>query len=286
MHPKIITNQAEFEQLIHELKESKHLAIDTEFDRRKTYFANLSLIQIGSDSGLFIVDILKIENLNPLKEILYNSSIVKIFHAAEQDLEIFYNLFKMIPINFFDTQIAASFCGFRKRIGYGELCKQICDIDLDKNLQNMNWLTRPISDSMIKYLASDVIYLKKIYDYFIKELNKNGKINNYFSAIEKAFAEDTYKFNPDNELKKIKLPKTCSAIETAIAKNLAILRNDIAMKENVPRKFIAANNDILSISLKKPKSLNELKTIRLESKLLYKEQMASKIIDIVLGQIE
>ena len=282
MNPKIISNQADFDKLIIELKQEEYICLDTEFERRRTYFANLSIIQINCNKGLYIIDTLAINNLNGFQEILNNESILKILHAAEQDFEIFYHLFNKIPKNFFDTQIAASFCGFSKRSSYADLCNTICNVNLDKTLQKTNWMVRPISGIMIEYLSSDVKYLKIIYDYLNGELNRRDKLNEYYSNLSSELNEEHYKINSKNEWKRIKIPKYFSSTEIEIIKNLASFRNDLAIQRNVPRKYILSNNDILNISRGKPKNIADLKKISLESKSAYKEILANKIIDFVL----
>jgi ribonuclease D len=283
MHPKIISNQNDFDELIIKLKKEDCLSIDTEFDRRTTYFAKLSLIQIKSNLGIYIIDVLELKDFNSFKDILSDNSILKIIHAPEQDFEIFYNLFKIIPVNFFDTQIAASFCGLKKRIGYGELCNIICNVNIDKNLQNTNWMKRPLSDSMKEYVSLDVMYLKAIYDCLNTKLQNNGKLNEYFNNILKIFTEEKFKINSENEWKKINIPSTFSILEIEIIKSIAFVRNELAIKANVPKKYIATNNDILNIAKAKPATIKDLKNIHLESKSFYKDKLANKIINIIIG---
>jgi ribonuclease D len=282
MNPKIILNQADFDNLIIKLRQEDYICLDTEFERRRTYFANLSIIQINCKAGLYIIDVLAINDLSAFQEILNNESILKILHAAEQDFEIFYHLFNKMPQNFFDTQIAASFCGFSKRISYADLCNAICNVSLDKTLQKTNWMVRPISEVMIDYLSSDVKYLKAIYDYLHNELNRRDKIGEYHINLSSELKEDNYKINSENEWQRIKIPKYFSSIEIEIIKNLASFRNDLAIQKNVPRKYILSNNDILNISRVKPQNIKDLKKIALESKSAYKENLANKIIDVVL----
>lgn len=284
MNAQLIETQSDLEKIIEKLQYEDYLSIDTEFDRRRTYFAKLSIVQINSSIGIFIIDALKVKDLNALKQILCNDQIVKIFHAAEQDFEIFYNMFRIIPKNIFDTQIAASYSGYRKDMGYGLLCEQICKVTINKKLQNTNWLIRPLSDIMIEYLISDVLYLKEIYFHLKDKLDKGNKYKDFQQKIERTFNISSFKYNPDKELSKIKIPKNFSNAEKIILKNIVILRNDFAIQRNVPRKYIATNNDILSIAYKKPQTLQDLKKISFESKLLYKEKLGNNIIDIIQAQ--
>jgi len=285
MYAKIISNQNEFNNSIAQLKSQTHISIDTEFDRRTTYFANLSLIQISSNLGIYIIDTLKVVDLKKLKEILLDNGIVKIFHSPEQDFEIFYNLFNIVPQNFFDTQIASDLCGFRKHISYGDLCKEICNVNLNKKLQNTNWLKRPISDSMLEYLILDVKYLQELYEYLNKRLDLLGKYNEYKNLLTIKFKEDSYKPNIEKAWTKVKIPRNLVRSKTEILKVIAGLRLTLAIEYNVPKKYIITDQDILKIICYIPRTIKELKKLNLNSRFIYQEKIANQIIDLLNGYV-
>ncbi len=287
MQVKIITNQKDFDELVQtKLKQEKYISIDTEFDRRRTYFAILSFIQICTENDIYIIDALIVKDLNLLKEILYDESILKIIHAPEQDFEIFYNLFKAIPKNFFDTQIAAKLCGLKTNISYGDLCYQLYNIKLDKKLQDTNWLVRPISQSMADYMCRDVEYLKNLYDILNIKLNNLGKYGEYLSLTEKIFKQENYQPNPQNAWTKIYIPPNFSKLELDIVKSLAYIRTELAIKKNVPRKYIATNNDILILAINKPSSLKDLKKINISRGLIENKKLSSLILNLITGITE
>ena len=132
---RIISDQKEFEVLCGELAHEPILFMDTEFCRRRTYYAKLSLVQIATKEQKVIVDALAIQDISPLKTLLINEKICKVFHAPDQDFDIFLHLFGRLPSNVFDTQIAAGVIGFDEVMGYGRLCKAMLNINLDKTIE-------------------------------------------------------------------------------------------------------------------------------------------------------
>ena len=166
----IETNQS-LESYCKELSKKKIVFMDTEFDRRSTYFSKLSFITISDGKKTNIIDCLQKKlSLNPLEKIISNKKITKVFHGSQQDLEIFRNM-KIQIHSIFDTQIAAQFCGYKNAPSYANLANDICKINIDKTLQNSDWLKRPVNKKMISYLESDVKYLNKIYKFFNRKIN-------------------------------------------------------------------------------------------------------------------
>ena len=177
----------------------KILFIDTEFDRRNTYFSKLSYITISDGSKYWIVDALANIDINILSKIITNKKILKVIHGSQQDLEIFKNL-NMIASPVFDTQIAAQFCGYEQPISYANAVLKICKINIDKKLQNSDWLKRPVSKTAVEYLKNDVKYLKKIYLHFDKILKINK--NRFFFNEEMAGLNNSNKIMSSSIIRK------------------------------------------------------------------------------------
>ena len=151
----IETNQS-LESYCKELSKKKNVFMDTEFDRRSTYFSKLSFITISDGKKTNIIDCLqKKVSLNPLEKIISNKKITKVFHGSQQDLEIFRNM-KIQIHSIFDTQIAAQFCGYKNAPSYSNLANDICKINIDKTLQNSDWLKRPVNKKMISYFSYEL----------------------------------------------------------------------------------------------------------------------------------
>ncbi len=180
------------------------ICVDTEFDRKKTYFSKLSIITVSDGKRFFIFDILEnSQHIKVVRDLFETKKLVKILHGGSQDIEIFIN--HNINIEpFFDTQIGAGFLGLDKNISYANIVKKFLRKKIDKTNQNMNWLKRPILKSQINYLKKDVLYLKKIYDIQLKSLRKSKKLN---------FAKEEF----DSVIKNIKNNK---GINSKFKKNL------------------------------------------------------------------
>ena len=247
MHYKLVDTTAELIQVLDLLKHEDYIAIDTEFDRRKTFFAILSLIQIATTTDLIIIDVIKIGDISALKEILTNDNIVKIFHDGRQDVEIFYQLFGKVPTNIFDSQIAAKFCGYDSAPSYARLCQEICNINLDKTLQATNWLTRPLTEEMMLYLVKDVKYLRIIYKHLHSQLSTLNRTSVYIKMIDHRYDETIFAINFEAAYTKIKTPKDFNATDLEQLKFLASIREKIAVEANIPRQHVVKNTTIMKL---------------------------------------
>ena len=158
-----IANQENLEAFVRRAASSSVLAIDTEFLREKTYYANLCLLQLATDTEVAVVDPFAIEDLAVVVPLLEDPSIVKLFHAGSQDLEILYRELGVLPSPLFDTQVAATLLGHTQQIGYGPLVHSLCGVNLKKSDSFTDWSRRPLSDSQLEYAADDVVYLPKMY---------------------------------------------------------------------------------------------------------------------------
>jgi len=156
-----IANQENLEAFARRAASSSVLAIDTEFLREKTYYANLCLLQLATDTEVAVVDPFAIEDLAVVVPLLEDPSIVKLFHAGSQDLEILYRELGVLPSPLFDTQVAATLLGHTQQIGYGPLVHSLCGVNLQKSDSFTDWSRRPLSDSQLEYAADDVVYLPK-----------------------------------------------------------------------------------------------------------------------------
>ena len=159
----IVNNQKKLDLVEKAFLRKKYFYLDTEFERKNTFFSKLSIITISNGKNIFIFDILKYpEYLNFLKKLFKNKTRTKIIHGGQQDIEIFLN-YNLNIEPFYDTQLASGFLGFDKNISYANLVKKYFNINLNKKHQNENWLKRPLSKAQIEYLKNDVKYLSKIY---------------------------------------------------------------------------------------------------------------------------
>ena len=254
----IETNQS-LEAYCKELSKKKIIFIDTEFDRRSTYFSKLSFITISDGKKTNIIDCLEKKlSLSSLQKIISNKKITKVLHGSQQDLEIFRNM-KIQIQSIFDTQIAAQFCGYKNAPSYANLASDICKVNIDKTLQNSDWLKRPVNKKMISYLELDVKFLKKIYEFFQKKLKKNKNLNffseemNNIHFISDLISSSTIRKKINH--KNIKLKQF---------QDLLQFRDILAKEKNIPKNWIFKDEDINNIienknylNLKKNKNLNK-----------------------------
>lgn len=274
----LITNQIELNSLCQKLQEYKSLAIDTEFVRRSTYYPKLSIIQIcDSDGNIYILDAVKTD-ISAFNEILQNDKILKIFHAPMQDFENFYIHFKSLPVNIFDTQTAAKFCGFRSFASYSELCNEICNIEIDKTHQLSDWLQRPLTNLMIEYAMEDVRYLHKIYYYLTSKIQNH---KDYEEETAKLLDSAHYKINPESAWKKIKCRTNCHSEKSKnILADLAAFREETAAYLDIPRSHFLSDESLVIIGKILPTKESEFKIAKQKTDWINQEKYKQKLFNL------
>ena len=242
------------------------LTIDTEFLRDKTYYPQLCLIQMagpgiapaaidpfGKDGGGL--------DLTPVFDLMDDPSIVKVFHAARQDLEIFFNLTGRIPAPLFDSQVAAMVCGFGDQIGYYNLVQDVCQVRLDKAAQFTDWARRPLSAAQMSYALDDVTYLRDVYLKLDALLREQGREDWVTEELEFLTSPATYQMDPENAWQRIKL-RTDKPKTLAVLKETAAWREREAQERNVPRGRIIKDEVLADLALHAPQTPKELAEIR------------------------
>lgn len=273
----LISSNEQLDLLCSRLEHQKSIAIDTEFVRRSTYYPKLSLIQIAEiDGDISIIDVTKLD-LAPFQKLLLNDGVLKIFHAPLQDFENFYHLFKILPINIFDTQIAARFAGFRRTASYAELCKEVCDIEIDKTYQAADWLARPVSSEMLLYAATDVQYLHAIYQHLLEKIDN---IEGYKQAIDQELLDpQLYQLCPEKAWKKVKSSRHHRYDNDAMVA-LAAFREECAATLDIPRNHFIADDDLVWICRFLPTSAAELSISKQKTDWINKDKYLNKLFDL------
>lgn len=259
----LITNQKELDSFCSSLKNAKFIAVDTEFLREKTYYPKLCLIQLSDPKGhaAAIDPLAQGLDLKPVLDLLFDKKILKVFHAARQDLEIFYQMTGQIPHPIFDSQIAAMVCGYGDSIGYDNLVRQLTGGQIDKSSQFTNWSLRPLSEKQVTYALGDVTHLVEVYEALAKELAKTGRTEWVFQEEEILNDPATYDNNPFESWKRIKVrgpkPKTLQ-----ILKHLAAWRELKAQNKNIPKSWVFKDETLVDMAHQAPTSIEQLKKIR------------------------
>ncbi len=267
MSYNIITANVELIQFCNSLKTQSFVTIDTEFLREKTYFAKLCLVQIAAgddDSLVAAIDSLASDiDLSPLLELLVNPSITKVFHAARQDIEIFYHLLGgKLPNNVFDTQIAAGFCGLGEQIGYENIASQLLGKAIDKSQQFTDWAVRPLSDKQISYAIADVTYLREIYIILRDEKLSNDRFKWATQEInDNLLDKKLYAINVDNAWERIKKRSNKPAGFIRL-RELAKWREQQAVAQNKPRRWIFHDDAITEVANTNANNIEKLKRVR------------------------
>ncbi len=208
-----------------------------------------------------IIDPIAIKNLEPLYDLLYQESITKVFHSAHQDLELFFNIKGNVPTPLFDTQIAAPLLDYAKGIGYGNLVKEVLNIELDKGHARADWKKRPLTEDKLQYAIDDVIYLGKVYEVFLEKIKGLYKLHDFNAQIEKLAKAETYQPDPDLMWKKIFAAKRMNGKHLDAIKRLAAWREITARKRNRPRKWILPDISLVEMAKQLPENEADLLTI-------------------------
>lgn len=260
----MITTTSDLTQACEQLAKSEFVTVDTEFIRETTFWPELCLIQIAGPEGEYIVDPLaKGIDLAPFFALMADETIVKVFHAARQDLEIVYNLGKVIPHPLFDTQVAAMVCGFGDSVSYDQLVQKTKGVHIDKTSRFTDWRRRPLSDKQLDYAMADVTHLRDVYLYLKEELEREGRSHWLADEMKILESPETYDIHPDDAWRRMKL-RIRKPIEFAILQHVAAWREREARERNQPRGRILKDDAIYEIAQQQPKdaeALGKLRTI-------------------------
>ncbi len=257
-----IQDDAALVQICHRFREARWLAVDTEFKREKTYFAQLCLIQIATPDLAVCIDALAIENLTPLFALLAQKETVKVFHSCHQDLEILYQISGDLPAPIFDTQLAAPLLGLDPQLGYARLVKEVLDLDLPKTETRSDWSRRPLSDKQLTYALDDVIYLGQIYLKLNVMLDEVGRKAWADEECAGMLSPDRYTQDSDTAWRRIRLRKPLDTTQITVLKTLAGWREDFARSRNIPRNWICRDESLIDLAIQQPDKVEKLDQIQ------------------------
>ncbi len=258
----IITDTESLAAFCSRLEKSAFITVDTEFMREKTYYPKLCVIQLASEDEALAVDAMAEDiDLSPLLDLMANEKVLKVFHAARQDLEIFYHLMGKLPAPLFDSQVAAMVCGFGESVGYETLVKKLAGAVIDKSSRFTDWAHRPLTDRQIKYALADVTHLRTIYEKLSKSLGKNARYEWLDEELAKLTDEKIYQFPPREAWRRVKSrgPKPRFL---AILREVAAWREEEAQRKDIPRNRILRDEALSEIAHHVPKSVQDLSRTR------------------------
>jgi ribonuclease D len=283
---RTITTTEDLAEFCAAAKSAPYVTIDTEFLRERTYWSKLCLIQMalpGKTGEAVLIDPIEGEamSLEPLYDLFRHEATVKVFHAARQDLEIFFVEGSVFPKPLFDTQVAAMVCGFGEQVGYETLVKKIAREPLDKTSRFTDWSRRPLSDAQKEYALADVTHLRVIYEFLSAQIEKSGR--KAWVEEELAILTDpaTYTTNPEDAWERIKT-RTTSGRFLAVVKELARFREDYAQSRNIPRSRVYKDDALLELASTRPANYEDLG----KSRLLLREARRGDIADGILAAVQ
>lgn len=274
----LITDTKTLEAFCDRLANETFVTVDTEFMREKTYWPILCLVQLGGKEEASCVDVLADGiDLTPLFDLMANEKVLKVFHAARQDVEIFVKLTGKTPMPMFDTQVAAMVCGFGESVGYETLVNTICKKNLDKGSRFTDWSKRPLTPRQITYALGDVTHLRDIYEKLMRTLESNNRAGWLEEEMTALTSESTYIVDPDLAWKRLKA-RTKSTKVLAVLREVAAWREREAQRKDMPRNRVIRDDALIEIAHHTPTDAQALERVRGMNKSIAQGRYGSEIL--------
>lgn len=258
----VITRTSDLEAFCQRMKKAEFITVDTEFVRTSTYYSRLCLIQVADDHEAFAIDPLADGlDLSSFWLLMDDPKVLKVFHAARQDLEIFHNLAGRLPVPLFDTQVAAMVCGFGDSAGYETLVNVLAGESLDKSIRFTDWSKRPLTERQMSYALSDVTHLRVIYRKLLEKLEETGRTHWLSEEMKSLNDPETYIVRPEDAWKRMKTRSNNQGFLSRV-KMLAAWREKEAQKKDTPRNRVLRDEALLEIAAHPPKNAKDLVNVR------------------------
>jgi ribonuclease D len=250
--PSLVTNTEALEAACQRLHREAYVTVDTEFMRERTYWPELCLVQLAGEQEVVMIDTLADGiDLAPLGRLLADPAVMKVFHAARQDIEIFVLRFGDVPKPMFDTQIGAMVAGFGDQVGYDALVSGVTGGSIDKAHRFSDWSVRPLSTSQLNYAAADVTHLREVYRRLRARLEQEGRLEWVAQEMATLANPDTYRADPDTMWERLK-PRSNSRKFLGLLQAVAAWREREAQRVNIPRQRVLKDETLLEIAATAP----------------------------------
>jgi ribonuclease D len=278
----LIIDSAALTRFCAEQKGAGFVAVDTEFMRERTYWPILCLVQVAGVENAAAIDALAPGiDLTPLLSLMADRSILKVFHAARQDIEIFFNLSGTVPEPLFDTQIAAMVCGFGDAASYETLVSKLAHTALDKSSRFTDWSHRPLTERQIRYALADVVHLRTVYEKLQQRLAVNGRAGWFAEEMAGLADPATYRNDPSEAWRRFRLRGRVDPRFFGILRELAAWREMAARQRNLPRARIMRDEAVLEIAAHVPKTIEALARTRSLGKGIAEGKLGGEILEAV-----
>ncbi|TCH96006.1 ribonuclease D [Roseococcus sp. SYP-B2431] len=260
--PRLITQSAELAELCDRLRTEPFVTVDTEFMRERTYWPELCVVQLAGAQDVAVVDAqAEGMDLAPLGDLLADPAVVKVFHAARQDVEIFLLKFGAVPTPLFDTQVAAMVAGFGDQASYDSLVRALAGASIDKAHRFSDWSARPLSASQIAYAAGDVTHLRRVYLSLREKLMKEGRLDWVAQEMDALLEPSTYITEPSEAWERLK-PKSGNRRFLGVLRAAAAWREAEAQRINIPRGRLVKDESLAEVAATAPETVEQLARVR------------------------
>ena len=256
---RLVDDQVEFEALLDDLITEKRIAVDTEFHREKTYFPKVAMVQVAWADGLVLIDPLEVD-LRPMARLL-ESDVLVVMHAAGQDLEVFDRACGTVPVNLFDTQLAAGFIGLSSP-SLASLHERELGLRLPKGDRLTDWLARPLTESQLNYAASDVAHLLEIHDRLVHRLRDDGRLAWAEQECVEMLARERGRRRPEDAWMRIKEARQLRGRARDVARSVAAWRERRAAEVDQPVRHVVPDLGVVAVAQRAPRTIDELRKVR------------------------
>jgi len=281
-----ITTTSELAAVCRRMATLPFVTVDTEFLRETTYYPLLCVAQMASADEAVVIDALALGiDLAPFFELMADEKVMKVFHAARQDIEIVWHRAKLIPHPIFDTQVAAMVLGYGDSISYDQLVQRITGDTLDKSYRFTDWTRRPLSEAQLSYAISDVTHLRQVYTSLVDDLGRRGRVDWVQEEMRVLTSADTYRMDPENAWRRLKT-RVRKPKELGVLIEVAAWREREAQARDVPRSRVLKDEVVGDIAVQAPNTLEKLKHLRSLPKGFERSRTAEGIVAAVTRGLE
>ncbi len=277
----LITTTGELEAACLRLARHPFVTVDTEFLRETTFWPVLCVVQLASDDEAVAIDALAEGlDLQPLLWLMADENVVKVFHAARQDLEIFWKLAGVLPTPLFDTQVAAMVCGYGEQVSYSELVQSVCRVAIDKSSRFTDWARRPLAEAQIEYAIGDVTHLRDVYKALTKRLAATGRQSWLEDEMKVLNSPATYEQHPERAWERYKT-RARKPRDLAVLMELAAWRESEAQARDVPRSRVLKDDVLIELLLAAPRSVEALGNLRAFPRGMERSRAGGEILEAI-----
>ncbi len=277
MQTRVITTTDDLKTFVATFGTERFITVDTEFIRERTYFPQLCLMQVATSKEAVAIDPLSGEiDLQPLYDAFADERLLKVFHAAKQDIEIFVHDSGRVPLPMYDTQIAAMVCGFGDSASYETLVRELVGAKLDKASRFTDWARRPLSDRQLVYALDDVIHLRAVFEKLEKMIEEDGRSEWIAEEMNELTLITQYRVDVDHMWQRLKV-KSRTPEYLQMLRATARWREQHAMRRDLPRQRVLKDDFIVQIAAMAPKSVEDIQELRGVQGQMNREAMESLV---------